>query len=76
MIAQVSAVAIEMVNHSMMAHRNAPSWPAFQVVALKRCPHSQVQCEPVLVPPMGSVTIAFDADNPAAGRCPCHISTT
>jgi hypothetical protein len=57
-------VAIEMVNHSMMAHPMHLHGHAFQVVAINGAPLAGAMRDTVLVPPMGSVIIAFDADNP------------
>src|SRR5260370_24145477 len=70
MIANGQRVAIEMVNHSMMPHPMHLHGHAFQVVAINRAPLAGAVRDTVLVPPMGSVTIAFDADHP--GRWPFH----
>ena len=45
---------------------------AFQVVAINGAPLAGAVRDTVLVPPMGSVTIAFDADNPARWAFHCH----
>jgi FtsP/CotA-like multicopper oxidase with cupredoxin domain len=65
-------VAIEMVNHSMMAHPMHLHGHAFQVTALNGVPLAGAVRDTVLVPPMGSVTIAFDADNPGRWAFHCH----
>jgi hypothetical protein len=41
----------------------------FQVVSLNGVPMTDAVRDTVLVPANGSVTVAFDADNPGAGRC-------
>ena len=65
-------VAIEMVNHTMMAHPMHLHGHAFQVVAINGTPLAGAMRDTVLVPPMGSVTIAFDADNPGRWAFHCH----
>jgi FtsP/CotA-like multicopper oxidase with cupredoxin domain len=72
MIAPGQRVAIEMVNHSMMAHPMHLHGHAFQVIALNGAPLAGAVRDTVLVPPMGSVTIAFDADNPGRWAFHCH----
>jgi FtsP/CotA-like multicopper oxidase with cupredoxin domain len=72
MIARGQRVAIEMVNHSMMAHPMHLHGHAFQVVAINGAPLAGAVRDTVLVPPMGSVTIAFDADNPGRWAFHCH----
>jgi FtsP/CotA-like multicopper oxidase with cupredoxin domain len=72
MVALRQRVAIEMVNHSMMAHPMHLHGHAFQVVALNGAPLAGAVRDTVLVPPMGSVTIAFDADNPGRWAFHCH----
>jgi FtsP/CotA-like multicopper oxidase with cupredoxin domain len=71
-IATGQRVAIEMVNHSMMAHPMHLHGHAFQVMALNGAPLAGAVRDTVLVPPMGSVTIAFDADNPGRWAFHCH----
>ena len=63
-------VAVEMVNASGMAHPMHLHGHHFQVVALNGAPMAGAVRDTVLVPLNGSVTIAFDADNP--GRWPLH----
>src|SRR6202158_3676732 len=72
MIAHGQRVAIEMLNHTMMPHPMHLHGHAFQVVALNDAPLSGAVRDTVLVPPMGSVTIAFDADNPGRWAFHCH----
>jgi FtsP/CotA-like multicopper oxidase with cupredoxin domain len=72
MVAHGQRVAIEMVNHSMMAHPMHLHGHAFQVVAINGAPFTGAVRDTVLVPPMGSVTIAFDADNPGRWAFHCH----
>ena len=72
MVAKGQRVAIEMVNRSMMAHPMHLHGPAFQVVALNGAPLGGAVRDTVLVPPTGSVTIAFDADYPGRWAFHCH----
>src|SRR4030088_1832058 len=72
MIAHGQRVAIEMVNHSMMAHPMHLHGHAFQVAAINGAPLAGAVRDTVLVPPVGSVTIAFDADNPGRWAFHCH----
>jgi FtsP/CotA-like multicopper oxidase with cupredoxin domain len=72
MIAAGQRVTIEMVNHSMMAHPMHLHGHAFQVMALNGAALAGAVRDTVLVPPMGSVTIAFDADNPGRWAFHCH----
>src|SRR5258707_783753 len=72
MIAPGQRVAIEMLNHSMMPHPMHLHGHAFQVVAINGAPLTGAVRDTVLVPPMGSVTIAFDADNPGRWAFHCH----
>jgi FtsP/CotA-like multicopper oxidase with cupredoxin domain len=72
MIARGQRVAIEMVNQSMMPHPMHLHGHAFQVMALNGAPLAGAVRDTVLVPPMGSVTIAFDADNPGRWAFHCH----
>ena len=72
MVAPGQRVAIEMVNHSMMAHPMHLHGHAFQVVAINGAPLAGAVRDTVLVPATGSVTIAFDADNPGRWAFHCH----
>jgi FtsP/CotA-like multicopper oxidase with cupredoxin domain len=72
MIATGQRVAIEMLNHTMMPHPMHLHGHAFQVVAINGAPFAGAVRDPVLVPPMSSVTIAFGADNPGRWAFHCH----
>src|SRR5882672_2074861 len=72
MIAPGQRVAIEMLNHTMMPHPMHLHGHAFQVVAIDRGPLAGAVRDTVLVPPMSSITIAFDADNPGRWAFHCH----
>jgi FtsP/CotA-like multicopper oxidase with cupredoxin domain len=72
MVAPGQRVAIEMVNHSKMAHPMHLHGHAFQVVAINGAPLAGAVRDTVLVPATGSVTIAFDADNPGRWAFHCH----
>jgi FtsP/CotA-like multicopper oxidase with cupredoxin domain len=72
MIASGQRVAIEMQNQTMMPHPMHLHGHAFQVVAINGAPLAGAVRDTVLVPPMSSVTIAFDADNPGRWAFHCH----
>jgi FtsP/CotA-like multicopper oxidase with cupredoxin domain len=72
MITRGQRVAIEMLNHTMMPHPMHLHGHAFQVVATNGAPLAGAVRDTVLVPPMGSVTIAFDANNPGRWAFHCH----
>jgi FtsP/CotA-like multicopper oxidase with cupredoxin domain len=72
MVTPGQRVAIEMLNHTMMPHPMHLHGHAFQVVAINGTPIAGAVRDTVLVPPMGSVTIAFDADNPGRWAFHCH----
>jgi FtsP/CotA-like multicopper oxidase with cupredoxin domain len=72
MIAPGQRVAIEMLNRTMMPHPMHLHGHAFQVVAINGAPLAGAVRDTVLVPPMGNVTIAFDADNPGRWAFHCH----
>ncbi len=65
-------VVIDMVNHSMMSHPMHLHGHSFQVVALNGTPINGAMRDTVLVPPMGRVQIALDADNPGRWALHCH----
>jgi len=65
-------VALEMVNRSPMAHPMHLHGHHFQVVALNGRKLAGAMRDTVLVPVGGSVTIAFDADNPGRWLLHCH----
>jgi FtsP/CotA-like multicopper oxidase with cupredoxin domain len=63
-------VVIEMKNQTMMSHPMHLHGHSFQVTAINGQAIAGAVRDTVLVPINGSVTIAFDADNP--GRWPFH----
>ena len=65
-------VVIEMSNTSQMAHPMHLHGHHFQVIALDGAPLRGAMRDTVLVPASGSVTIAFDADNPGSWLFHCH----
>jgi FtsP/CotA-like multicopper oxidase with cupredoxin domain len=71
-IAHGQRVAIEIQNHTMMPHPMHLHGHAFQVVAINGVQLSGAVRDTVLVPPMGGVAIAFDADNPGRWAFHCH----
>jgi FtsP/CotA-like multicopper oxidase with cupredoxin domain len=71
MLTKGQRVEIDLVNHSLMAHPMHLHGHAFQVLAVNGTPIRGAVRDTVLVTPMmGSVRIAFDADNP--GRWAFH----
>lgn len=71
-VRQGQRVAIDMVNHSMMAHPIHLHGHAFQVLAINDAPISGAVRDTVLVPAMGRVRVAFDANNPGRWALHCH----
>ena len=70
---QGERVAIEMRNMSMMAHPMHLHGHHFQIVAIDGRKIAGAVRDTVLVPPMASVTFAFDANNPGdAWAFHCH----
>ena len=65
-------VVVEMVNRSMMAHPMHLHGHHFQVVAINGAPLVGAVRDTVLVPAMGMVAVAFDADNPGRWLLHCH----
>jgi FtsP/CotA-like multicopper oxidase with cupredoxin domain len=65
-------VVIEMTNHSMMVHPMHLHGHHFQVIGLNGRGFSGATRDTVMVPPMGSIAIAFDADNPGRWLFHCH----
>jgi FtsP/CotA-like multicopper oxidase with cupredoxin domain len=65
-------VEILMRNRTMMAHPMHLHGHAFQVVAIEGRRLAGAMRDTVLVAPMGSLTIAFDADNPGRWAFHCH----
>jgi FtsP/CotA-like multicopper oxidase with cupredoxin domain len=72
MLRKGQRVEIELVNHSMMAHPMHLHGHAFQVVALNGRRIDGAVRDTVLVPSMGSVRFAFDADNAGRWAFHCH----
>jgi FtsP/CotA-like multicopper oxidase with cupredoxin domain len=65
-------VEIDLVNRTMMAHPIHLHGHAFQVIAIDGRAIQGAVRDTVLVMPMGSVRIAFDADNPGRWALHCH----
>lgn len=65
-------VVIEMVNRTRMAHPMHLHGHHFQVIGLNGVPVMGAVRDTVLVPVDGSVTVAFDADNPGRWLFHCH----
>jgi FtsP/CotA-like multicopper oxidase with cupredoxin domain len=65
-------VVIEMQNRTMMAHPMHLHGHAFQVIALNGRSVIGAVRDTVLVPVMGTVRVAFDADNPGRWAFHCH----
>jgi FtsP/CotA-like multicopper oxidase with cupredoxin domain len=65
-------VMVNMTNNTMMSHPMHLHGHAFQVVALNNTPINGAVRDTVLVPPMGRVLIAFDADNAGRWALHCH----
>ena len=65
-------VVVEMSNRTRMAHPMHLHGHHFQVVALGGASLSGAMRDTVLVPASGSVTVAFDADNPGRWLFHCH----
>ncbi len=71
-VAHGELVALDMVNRTMMAHPMHLHGHRFQVLALNETRQSGAMRDTVLVPPMGRVRVAFDADNPGRWLFHCH----
>jgi FtsP/CotA-like multicopper oxidase with cupredoxin domain len=65
-------VELRMNNQSMMSHPMHLHGHHFQVVALGESRIQGAIRDTVMVPAMGAVTIAFDANNPGAWAFHCH----
>ena len=77
MLSKGQRVEIDLVNRTMMAHPIHLHGHVFQVIAIDGRPIQGAVRDTVLVAPMtGRVRIAFDADNPGAGRSTATTSTT
>jgi len=69
-VSEGQRVVVEMVNQTMMAHPMHLHGHHFQVVGIDGKAIDGAVRDTVLVPPMATVTVAFDAGNP--GRWPLH----
>lgn len=65
-------VEIEFMNHSIMAHPMHLHGHHFQIVEIAGHRMAGALRDTVLVPPMTSVVVAFDADNPGRWLYHCH----
>lgn len=65
-------VSLGFMNHSMMAHPMHLHGHHFQVVGINGRRFAGAVRDTVLVPPMGTVTVEFDADNPGRWLYHCH----
>lgn len=72
MIKTGQRILIDMTNNTMMSHPMHLHGHAFQVIALNNTPLNGAVRDTVLVPPMGQVMIAFDADNAGRWALHCH----
>lgn len=70
MVRQGERVELTFMNHTMMAHPMHLHGHHFQVVEIAGEAFAGAKRDTVLVPPMASVKVIFDADNP--GRWPLH----
>tara|TARA_R110000868_G_scaffold38_4_gene338 strand:+ start:4002 stop:5465 length:1464 start_codon:yes stop_codon:yes gene_type:complete len=71
-VRQGERIELEMMNHSMMAHPMHLHGHHFQVTNINGKPLAGAIRDTVLVPPMGRISIAFDADNPGRWLFHCH----
>ncbi len=71
-VRQGQRVELAFMNHSMMAHPMHLHGHHFQVVELNGRRLSGAVRDTVLVPPMATVTVAFEADNPGRWLYHCH----
>ncbi len=72
LVKQGERVALDLINDSMMSHAMHLHGHHFQVLAINGDPLSGAMRDTVLVPPMGGVRIAFDAQNPGRWLFHCH----
>ena len=71
-VAEGQRVSLGFMNHSMMAHPMHLHGHHFQVVGINGKRLSGAVRDTVLVPPMGTVVVEFDADNPGRWLYHCH----
>ncbi len=72
MVATGHRVEVVMANRTMMSHPMHLHGHFFQVVEVDGARFAGAVRDTVLVPPMRSLTIAFDADNPGRWAFHCH----
>lgn len=72
MVASGQRVELVMANRTMMSHPMHLHGHTFQVVAIDGRRFDGARRDTVLVPPMRTVTVAFDADNPGKWAFHCH----
>jgi FtsP/CotA-like multicopper oxidase with cupredoxin domain len=72
MVSKGQRTEFVMTNRTMMSHPMHLHGHVFQLVAIGEQRFSGAMRDTVLVPPMMSVTIAFDADNPGKWVFHCH----
>ena len=72
MVAKGERVALIMRNRTMMSHPMHLHGHFFQVAAFNGAKLAGAMRDTVLVPPMATVAIAFDADNPGRWAFHCH----
>jgi FtsP/CotA-like multicopper oxidase with cupredoxin domain len=71
-VAAGERVELVMQNMTMMSHPMHLHGTVFEVVAINGKRFQGARRDTVMVPPMASVTIAFDADNPGRWAFHCH----
>ena len=71
-VASGERVELDFMNHSMMAHPIHLHGHHFQVTSINGRAMQGAVRDTVLVPAMGRLTIAFDADNPGRWLMHCH----
>jgi len=71
-VAAGERVELVMKNSTMMSHPMHLHGTVFEVVAINGRRFRGARRDTVMVPPMASVTIAFDADNPGKWAFHCH----
>ena len=71
-VAAGERVELVMKNATMMSHPMHLHGTVFQVVAINGRRFAGARRDTVMVPPMATVTIAFDADNPGRWAYHCH----
>jgi FtsP/CotA-like multicopper oxidase with cupredoxin domain len=72
LVAQGERVVLAMTNKTMMSHPMHLHGHTFQVVAIDGKRLDGAVRDTVLVPPMASVSVAFEADNPGHWAFHCH----